>query len=167
MNCSIIQLRSLNPVKYGHAIFFKEKFESTNSLSMKPKWSNFKTLSLICTKKTFSFDLNIMHALGAVDIKIYSISAQSYEFCPHLRKLDILDFTLSRHQWLVLAPQRAGLEHLRTTPLVAKLFCFHQPKINLAWPNILSDDVIHTHKFVNKVSNKATLYSTARGNGWQ
>ena len=80
-----MEWRSLNAVKYGHA-FFKEKFESTNSLSMKPKWSNFKTLSLICTKKTFSFDLNIMHALGAVDIKIYSISAQSFDCCPHLRK---------------------------------------------------------------------------------
>ena len=44
-----------------------------------------------------------MHAWGAVDFRIYvatknhdySISAQRYGFCPHLRKLDILDFTLS------------------------------------------------------------------------
>ena len=45
----------------------------------------------------------MMHAWGAVDIRIYSakknhgysISAKSYDFCPHLIKLDILDFTLS------------------------------------------------------------------------
>ena len=44
-----------------------------------------------------------MHALGAVDLRIYlahknhgySISAQGYDFWPHLKKLDILDFTLS------------------------------------------------------------------------
>ena len=44
----------------------------------------------------------MMHAWGAVDLRIYlakknhgySISAQSYDFCPHLIKLDILDFTL-------------------------------------------------------------------------
>ena len=47
-----------------------------------------------------------MHALGAVDLRIclehknhgYAISAQSYDFCPHLRKLDINDFTLSHTQ---------------------------------------------------------------------
>ena len=44
-----------------------------------------------------------MLAWGVVDLRVYlaqknhgySISAQSYDFCPHLRKLDILDFTLS------------------------------------------------------------------------
>ena len=44
-----------------------------------------------------------MHAWGAVDLRIYlaeknhgySISAQSYDFCPRLIQLDILDFTLS------------------------------------------------------------------------
>ncbi len=44
-----------------------------------------------------------MHALGVVDLKVYlakknhgySIPAQSYDFCPHLIQLDILDFTLS------------------------------------------------------------------------
>ena len=69
---------------------------------MSRKWSIFKTLSLICTIN-FSYDLNHMHAWGAVDLRIYlakkshgySISAQSYDFCPHLRKLDILDFTMS------------------------------------------------------------------------
>ena len=43
-------------------------------------------------------------ALGVVDLKVYlapknlgySIPAQSYDFCPHLIQLDILDFTLSR-----------------------------------------------------------------------
>ena len=47
--------------------------------------------------------MNIMHAWEAVDLRInlaqknhgYSISAQSYNFCPHMIKLDILDFTLS------------------------------------------------------------------------
>ena len=49
-----------------------------------------------------------MHAWGAVDLKIYlakknhgySISAQSYDFCPHLLQLDILDLTLS-HMHLI------------------------------------------------------------------
>ena len=67
------------------------------------KWSIFKMLSLNCTI-IFKYDLNIMHAWGAVDLRIYlaqknhgySISAQSYDFCPHLIKLDIFDFTLSR-----------------------------------------------------------------------
>ena len=44
-----------------------------------------------------------MHGWGTVDLRIYlaskihcySILAQSYDFCPHLKKLDILDFTLS------------------------------------------------------------------------
>ena len=44
-----------------------------------------------------------MHGWGAVDLRIYmakqnhaySISAESYEFCPRLIKLDILDFTPS------------------------------------------------------------------------
>ena len=44
-----------------------------------------------------------MHALGAVGLRIYlapknhgnSISAQSYDFCPRLIKLDILNITLS------------------------------------------------------------------------
>ena len=51
----------------------------------------------------FSYDLNVMHAWGAVDLRIYlaqknhgySITAQSYDFCSHLKKLDILDYTLS------------------------------------------------------------------------
>ena len=51
----------------------------------------------------FSFDLSIMHAWGVVDLRVYlaqknhsySISAQSYDFCPHLIQLNILDFTLS------------------------------------------------------------------------
>ena len=44
-----------------------------------------------------------MHAWGAVDLRTYlaqknhgySTSAQSYDFCPRLIKLDIPDFTLS------------------------------------------------------------------------
>ena len=51
----------------------------------------------------FSYALNIIHAWGAVDLRIYlaqknhgySISAQSYDFCPHLAQLNIFDFTLS------------------------------------------------------------------------
>ena len=46
-----------------------------------------------------------MHAWGAVDLRIYlaqknhgySISAQSYDFCPHLAHLNTLDFTLSHN----------------------------------------------------------------------
>ena len=55
------------------------------------------------------FDLNIMHALGAVNFRIClalkyhgnSISAQSYDFCPHLAQLDTLDFTLSHRGYRV------------------------------------------------------------------
>ena len=69
---------------------------------MTRKWSIFKMLSLICPIY-FSYDLNIMHAWGTVDLRAYlakkkdgySIPAQSYDFCPHLTQLDILDFTLS------------------------------------------------------------------------
>ena len=69
---------------------------------MNQKWSIFKTLSLNCMI-FFNYDLNIMHAWGVVDLRVYlaqknhgySISAKSYDFCPHLRKLDNLDFTLS------------------------------------------------------------------------
>ena len=72
---------------------------------MTQRWAIFKTLLLLYTKKN-SFYLNIMHALGAVDFRIclaqtnpgYSIPAQGYDFSPHLRKLDILDFTLSHMQ---------------------------------------------------------------------
>ena len=49
----------------------------------------------------FGFDLKLMHDWEAVGFRIclapknhYSVSAQSYDFCPCLRKLDILDFTL-------------------------------------------------------------------------
>ena len=56
------------------------------------------------TTKKNGFDLNIMHAWGAVEFRIHlapkyhgnSISAQSYDFCPPLAQLDTLDFTLSR-----------------------------------------------------------------------
>ena len=51
-----------------------------------------------------------MHALGVVDLKVYwaqtnhgySIPAQSYDFCPHLKQLHILDFTLSLIQLVVM-----------------------------------------------------------------
>ena len=47
-----------------------------------------------------------MHALRAVDIRIYfapknhgySILAQSYDFCPQLRKHDIIHFTMSHNE---------------------------------------------------------------------
>ena len=52
-----------------------------------------------------------MHNLGVVDLKVYlaqknhgySIPAQSYDFCPHLIQLDILDFTLSliHKMWII------------------------------------------------------------------
>ena len=54
-----------------------------------------------------------MHAWGAVDLRIYlakknqgySISAQSYDFCPRLIQLDILDFTLSHTREHKVSPQ--------------------------------------------------------------
>ena len=69
---------------------------------MTRRGSIFKMLSLICPIY-LGYDLNIMHAWGTVDLRIYlaqknhghSISAQSYDFCPHLTQLDILDFTIS------------------------------------------------------------------------
>ena len=50
-----------------------------------------------------------MHALGAVNFRIClalkyhgnSISANSYDFCPHLAQLDTLDFTLSHRGYRV------------------------------------------------------------------
>ena len=68
---------------------------------MNRKWKIFRTLSLII-KKIFCFVLNIIRCWGAVDFKIclapkyhgYSISAQSYEFYPHMAQLDNLDFTM-------------------------------------------------------------------------
>ena len=47
-----------------------------------------------------------MHGWGVVDLRVnlakknhgYSIPARSYDFCPHLTQLDILDFTLSHIQ---------------------------------------------------------------------
>ena len=60
---------------------------------MNRKWSIFKTLLLNYTIN-FIYDLNMMHDLAKTNYG-YSISAQSYDFCPHLIKLDILDFTLS------------------------------------------------------------------------
>ena len=49
-----------------------------------------------------------MHAWGVVGLRVYlaeknhgySIPAQSYDFCPHLIQLDILDVTLSLIQFL-------------------------------------------------------------------
>ena len=48
-----------------------------------------------------------MHGWGVVDLRVnlakknhgYSIPARSYDFCPHLTQLDILDFTLSHKGW--------------------------------------------------------------------
>ena len=61
------------------------------------------TLSLIYTKVFFCFVLNVMHCWGALDFRMcaapkyhgFSISAQSYEFCPPLAQLDNLDVKLS------------------------------------------------------------------------
>ena len=71
---------------------------------MNHKLSIFRTLLLICTR-----NLLFMYAGGALDFRIhfalknhcYPISAQSYDFCPHLRQLDILDFTLSHIQYIL------------------------------------------------------------------
>ena len=73
--------------------------------------------------------LNMMHAWRAVDLRIhlakknhgYSILAPSYNFCPHLIKLDILDFTLSHimmklHLWKNLVKIFSGVKfHIATT----------------------------------------------------
>ena len=71
------------------------------------------------------FVLNIMHGWGAVDFRIclapkyhiYSISAQSYEFCTHLAQLDTFDFTLSLNKlkvwaWLGLGSEGSGISKL-------------------------------------------------------
>ena len=50
----------------------------------------------------FCFVFNIRHGWGAVDFRIclalkyhgYSLSAQRYEFCPHLAQIDNLDLTM-------------------------------------------------------------------------
>ena len=58
-----------------------------------------------------------MHAWGAGDLRIYlakqnhgySVSALSYDFCPHLIQLYILDFTLSHiilNETVPLLPKR-------------------------------------------------------------
>ena len=44
---------------------------------MNQKWSIFKTLSLICTI-FFSYDLNIMHAWGVVDLRVYLAQKKSW-----------------------------------------------------------------------------------------
>ena len=57
-----------------------------------------------------------MHAWGAMDLRIYlykknhgfSISAQSYDFCPHLRKFDIVDFTVSPKKQMCTKKQESG-----------------------------------------------------------
>ena len=69
---------------------------------MNRKWFIFKILSLICT---LIFQLRLEHyaCLGSSGYQDlfgkknhgYLISAQSYDFCPRLIQLDILDFTLS------------------------------------------------------------------------
>jgi len=56
-----------------------------------------------------------MHAWRIVDLRAYlakknhgySIPAQSYDFCPHLIQLDILDFTLSH----ILPDATPGIIH--------------------------------------------------------
>ena len=53
-----------------------------------------------------------MHAWRIVDLRAYlakknhgySIPAKSYDFCPHLTQLDILDFTLSPNLFTLLLP---------------------------------------------------------------
>ena len=92
----------------GISFFFLEKYEYKHRLSRKtaPEWKkmvNFQDAYTSLFKRFLCFVLNIMHDWGAVDFRIcmapknhgYLISAQSYEFCPHLAQLDNLDFTLS------------------------------------------------------------------------
>ena len=92
-------------VKYAHVIYLWEKIEYTHRLLIKTaqwmnqKWSIFKTLSLIFTK-ILTWTLCMHACRGYQDLfgtnnHGYSISYQSYDVWPHLRKLDFLDFTLS------------------------------------------------------------------------
>jgi len=54
-----------------------------------------------------------MHAWRIVDLRAYlakknhgySIPAKSYDFCPHLTQLDILDFTLSHRRFRIGLPK--------------------------------------------------------------
>ena len=69
-----------------------------------------------------------MHAWGIVDLRVYlakknhgySIPAQSYDFCPHLIQLDILDFTLS-HIYLNVTNQKCRLSRQKTTIILRSL----------------------------------------------
>ena len=100
----------------------------------------------------------MMHAWGAVDLRIYSakknhgylLSVQSYGFCPHLIKLDILDFTLSHIPiltWIllsrvkltgaILTPKKVPPCSIATksgsaakiTPLAGSCPCFKLPRL--------------------------------------
>ena len=74
-----------------------------------------------------------MHASGKVDLRIYlakknhgySISAQSYDFYPHLIQLDILDFTLSR---ISAAKQKIRPRNLKIRLLSDHIFTKNQTK---------------------------------------
>ena len=107
-----------------------------------------------------------MHAWGAVDLRIYlaqknhgySISAQSYDFCPRLTKLDILDLTLSHIQLLVKtlgSPSCSGWKILRCNRQThfqnlcpKSLFCEH-----------LFDSIPKTH-FLADIASSPIHYSS-------
>ena len=87
-----------------------------------------------------------MHAWRAVDLRIYlakkncgySISAQSYDFCPRLIQLDIFDFTLS-HTLVKTTDSGAylgstiGGEYVAKPPLSLRLYNLKTQR----FPNIL------------------------------
>ena len=95
-------------VKYGQTTYFWDKYEYECKVSIN------KNFTINDPKKgrlehAFSnsynfFDLKLIHGWKSVRFRIclapknhgYSILAQSYECGPRQRKLDILDFTLSR-----------------------------------------------------------------------
>ena len=102
-------------VKYGHAIFLKDKYEYKHRLSI-------KTAPQMTQKGRFSRRFcYFMHVFFL--LLLFSVSAQSYEFCPCLRKLDVLDFTLSHMQTLLVncqsniilfyySPFHVGMSHI-------------------------------------------------------
>ena len=103
-----MQMKSEMYAKYGHSICFWEKYDYKNRLSIKlhHKWTKNGPYSRHFhwfVRYIFSYDLNIMHAWEAVDLRIYlaqknhgySISTQSYYFYIYIAQLDILEFTLS------------------------------------------------------------------------
>ena len=83
-------------------IWVQTQIINKNCTINEPKRSIFKKLSLICTRYLLFWFIHsaCLGSSGFQDLfgtknHGYSISGQIYDFCPRLRKLDILDCTLS------------------------------------------------------------------------